>query len=280
MGILLCLHALSVYGSASPRTFGVASCVFLGHGKPISIGTFTFCTHTSRAVRVARCTMIRSRTAASGVGRTQNSPRLLVATPLLTNYISSVADQRCTCTVGGYNLCRRCSGKRPAKACGHRMGTPHFSTPFTTQPQFLIFEPYLALSNGPKNVLGQIVGILCWAPPQGTVSAILVTHLENLTKCWLRQGVDVQNDPFRPRLSPVPTGHRRRRRRRCLNLSGNLANAPTFDELWIHFQAILLRIFGKQEGTAAAAAPVGAGAGVSTGVYATGAIEHSWMFAA
>lgn len=57
------------------------------------------------------------------------------------------------------------------------------------------------------------------------------------------------------------------------NNSGNLANAPTFDELWIHFQAILTRIFGKQDGTAAAPA------GVSSSTYGT-PVESSWMFAA
>ncbi len=76
-------------------------------------------------------------------------------------------------------------------------------------------------------------------------------------------------------LSPphLPSPHRP-------DFSGNLANAPTFDELWIHFQAILIRIFGKQDGTATAPVGGSGGSGVSTGVYGTGAIEHSWMFAA
>lgn len=71
--------------------------------------------------------------------------------------------------------------------------------------------------------------------------------------------------PFHPSLlllycPPFPTS---------VNSSGN--NAPTFDELWIYFQAILIRIFGEQDGTTA---PPGG----STSTYPGVVVEHSWMF--
>ncbi|CAN0090799.1 unnamed protein product [Pylaiella littoralis] len=53
---------------------------------------------------------------------------------------------------------------------------------------------------------------------------------------------------------------------------GNL-DIPAYEDLWIHFQAILVRIFGKQDGATAGQAE---GGGVGS---ADVLEEHSWMFA-
>ncbi|CAM9110880.1 unnamed protein product [Scytosiphon promiscuus] len=56
-------------------------------------------------------------------------------------------------------------------------------------------------------------------------------------------------------------------------LNGQLVEEPTFDELWIHFQGILTRIFGKQ-GATNVAPGAGGGGGSGTG----GSTFGSWMF--
>ncbi|CAM9408193.1 unnamed protein product, partial [Ectocarpus fasciculatus] len=56
-------------------------------------------------------------------------------------------------------------------------------------------------------------------------------------------------------------------------LCGTIANDPTFDELWIHFQAILGGIFGKQDATK------GPESGPTSRICGSTTFENSWMFA-
>lgn len=57
------------------------------------------------------------------------------------------------------------------------------------------------------------------------------------------------------------------------SFSGTIANDPTFDELWLHFQAILGGIFGKQDATK------GPESGPTSRICGSTTFENSWMFA-
>ncbi|CAM9239010.1 unnamed protein product, partial [Ectocarpus sp. 13 AM-2016] len=56
-------------------------------------------------------------------------------------------------------------------------------------------------------------------------------------------------------------------------LCGTIANDPTFDELWMHFQGILGGIFGKQDATK------GPETGPTSRICGSTTFENSWMFA-